>query len=291
MSILPTTILALQSSPPKNGVISVFSRQIILTPGLRRGSLVLPDREHSPRGIVTVFSPRSAARAAFVANNSLGIHSMATLTYRIAPPDGHVVKKHLNRLLTYLRSKLPFFRYFWFLEFQRRGVVHYHLCSSLPPTDVSRALVMQAWVRCSDQDHDPVVLRQHMRPANFIPWRMSGTYVRKYAAKLAQKQLPPGMDSVGRWWGASRLLAPVLRAYEACPRTMRAFLERHIAASAQYSGLSKRATRRRLKKMSRVVTTPGKKFLDIVARHGLFGVLKEQAGYSAALRPILVPVT
>jgi len=160
------------------------------------------------------FSEKSRSRLRFIATNSRDIlRSQLGLTYPGDhwPTDGREFKRHLNAFLTASRRVFPFLSYLWIAEFQSRGAPHVHLFLDVPPTDEHRETLARIWCRIVnpstgyDDDH----WRVHTHPSNFIRWTMgSGSYLCKYLDKAAQKAIPHGFTSFGRWWGNSRGLVP-----------------------------------------------------------------------------------
>lgn len=93
--------------------------------------------------------------------------------------------------------KTPF-SILWVMEFQKRGAIHYHIwCSHFVPKQKLR----RAWNKIIGEKTDT--------PSTDIRrWKVytkSGlsSYVRKYAAKQIQKELPEELKETGagRWWG------------------------------------------------------------------------------------------
>src|SRR5262245_60746360 len=92
---------------------------------------------HRKVGVIKGWSRASAKRLEFVsANAELPFQSIVTLTYRAnvaswetdADRNRRVArgsKRDLNRFLTCLRRELG--AYLWVMEFQARGVIHFHL--------------------------------------------------------------------------------------------------------------------------------------------------------------------
>jgi hypothetical protein len=89
----------------------------------------------------------------------------------------------------------------WVREFQKRGVVHYHVLCEL---EVGEERVAQAWGRATDQLHDEAVLRHGVRVDAIKSQTAARRYMGQYVGKEKQKELPKGVDGAGRWWGRSR---------------------------------------------------------------------------------------
>lgn len=165
-----------------------------------------------PRAAVSEFSRKSRARLAHACNNGgHQVRSQLCLTYhQQSPIDGRAVKKDLDRWLTVLRRLLPGVLYLWVLEFQDRGVPHFHVFLSAPaaPGSELHRRIAAAWVRITQGT--PQQEWWHNRPGNWVEWSMTDSkYVLKqYAVKEAQKDVPPHYLNVGRFWGCTRGFVP-----------------------------------------------------------------------------------
>jgi hypothetical protein len=180
------------------------------------------------RGEIQFLSPKSLRRLALVANNTpVDFRSMITLTYpREYPCDGTVVKSHLNAMLTNLRRKIPRFDYLWILEFQKRGAPHIHLFTSYnlpsPLRPMTRIGRISKEVRVNWELQDWISERwfsivgsgdeRHLRVGS--AWEViekrdgMARYIAKEAYKTFQKEVPQDFRNVGRFWGASKGVAP-----------------------------------------------------------------------------------
>lgn len=171
------------------------------------------------RGTVQMFSPKSASRLTRMARNaSPALISQFCLTYHQALPDGATCKKDLDAWLKVLRRAAPGVGYLWILEFQTRGVPHFHVWLTVPFSETLWKSLGAAWNRIaepSSQEH----LWWHTEPRvdphtgklqrSMLNWEMNGGgYLRKYMSKLAQKCVPDGFGWCGRFWGATRGLVP-----------------------------------------------------------------------------------
>lgn len=161
---------------------------------------------------ISKFSERSRQKLAWVCSqSSYPMVSMITLTYHRMTMDGRACKSDLNTFLTAVRRILPNTKYIWFMEFQKRGAIHYHVLLSVP---VDR----QKWVRLS-RCWSTIAIKRGGSP-KFVRWfngrkrgrfwedeRKEGGLTRyglKYALKMEQKDCPKGLLNCGRFWGASR---------------------------------------------------------------------------------------
>jgi len=136
---------------------------------------------------------------------------MVTLTYPYAfPSDGRTVKDNLRVFLQSASRLAKSGRLdggnlpkewgaFWFLEFQARGAPHFHIfCTH----DLPKAWVSEKWFRIVGSEDD-----RHYRAGTRVERLRAGragtiAYAMKYAAKPEQKEVPPGYEHVGRFWGA-----------------------------------------------------------------------------------------
>lgn len=188
----------------------------------------LARRRGGYRGRIRGFTPDSVKRLRFVlASAAAEFRTLLTLTYR-APAEAweedgernrRIVersKKDLHRFLCTLRKELG--AYVWAQEFQKRGVIHYHvICEGVVTLQRARLAWLQAIGALDDQaafahgvKADPVGDQERVR-----------TYLGTYMGKCDQKALPAGVDRAGRWWGRSRSLKlEVLAAVVSCERTL-----------------------------------------------------------------------
>lgn len=183
---------------------------------LRRG--ISRDGVFPVRGEVSEFSLRSRRRLAFVASNTdIMFTSMLTLTYpRQFPNDGKDVKRNLNAFLVALRRKTPEVSMLWFLEFQRRGAPHIHIM--LRGVRVWRPMQLWAsetWYRIVDSG-DLRHLAAGTQLARVRKPNGARNYCVKYAYKMRQKVVPPDYRNVGRFWGHSKDVRPVMRCEKQC---------------------------------------------------------------------------
>lgn len=142
---------------------------------------------------------------------------MVTLTYPgCFPYDGRQSKKHLQTLFkrlfrlwggaekTYRSmdgvSRVGEDSIFWFMEFQERGAIHYHLFTT---ERIDKLWLSKAWYEIVGSDDI-----RHLHAGTRIEELRSGrsgtiSYASKYAAKQEQKKIPPNVISAGRFWGVS----------------------------------------------------------------------------------------
>mgnify|MGYP001809958834 CR=1 FL=1 len=172
----------------------------------------MPPRENppNPRMAIYEFSDKSRAHLDHVACNSGHlIKSQFCLTYHEQMPfDGEQVKRHLDKWLKSYRRRFPGAGYLWVLEFQQRGVPHFHVFLTIPVDHQAQKKMARSWVRITKGDK--LQYWWHCRRKNWIPWDMSnGKYlIKNYCVKIAQKDVPRDFVNVGRFWGCSRNMQP-----------------------------------------------------------------------------------
>lgn len=156
------------------------------------------------RGRIKKLSFGSTKRAKFVLRNVIPqLTHMAVLTYpKEFPLDGIIVKDHLHKIklrLDYRNIKL-----FWFMEFQRRGAVHFNLVMTKEIEDSELKKIWYEIVGSKDT--------KHLRHGAYIeaikaPQGMLH-YLTNYLTKQEQKRVPQGFQNLGRYWGYSLSLLP-----------------------------------------------------------------------------------
>jgi hypothetical protein len=187
-------------------------------------------RGHAPtlggglRGEIDGFSDASRRRLKRVASDARSdLVSQFCLTYHQIDPDSDTAKEHLNAWLTWLRGVLKLkgmkLKYLWVMEFQKRGVLHYHVFVNIPaaPSSDLHLRMAKAWTRITKEGskHE----KFHANYKNWIDWSMgTGAYLCKYLDKQAQKAVPEDFGTTGRFWGASRGLMPAPATFN--PREM-----------------------------------------------------------------------
>jgi hypothetical protein len=206
----PGEAAPLVSSPiSQKGVLEVFPVSVKIK---RKHSGPIPTPPTRRGQELQGFSEKSRGRLRFTATNARELlRSQFGLTYHDQwPTDGREFKRQLNLFLTRCRQAFPFLSYLWIGEFQSRGAPHVHLFLDIPPTSENRSILAGIWCSIVDPSGQDSKLRAvHHHPANFIGWKMgTGSYLCKYLDKAAQKSIPEGFHSFGRWWGNSRGLVP-----------------------------------------------------------------------------------
>lgn len=161
------------------------------------------------RGVVKGFSKQSRRNAIFTLRNkrpTVRWVAFVTLTYPKVFPEPLEVKQHLSKWLKRLRRLHPGVNYFWVLELQERGALHFHL---LVDRFVPKDWLSNSWfevARSGDELHLKAGTSvQPVRHRNKITSYLCG----RYLSKGAQKSFA---EWVGRIWGCSRgLLAEPAR--------------------------------------------------------------------------------
>ena len=195
-----------QRSFPESFLVYPDALGIVRTSSVQKTDITPPERTE-----IQGFSDHSRRRLRFLAGNpSSALISQFCMTYHKAKPDGRTVKKHLNSWLTALRRRFPDIHYLWVLEFQTRGVPHFHIWLSLPHNLPGlHNILAKSWNRIAEPD-SPEHLAFHLHAKNFIPWDMrSPGYLCKYLDKESQKAIPQGFTGCGRFWGNSRGLLAI----------------------------------------------------------------------------------
>lgn len=163
------------------------------------------------RSAITRFSLSSSARMSKFLRECDAVYThFITLTYpKLFPEDGRECKRHLKIFLQRLRERCArkgsgeSFSAFWFMEFQSRGAVHFHIFTT---TFVSYQWLAYEWARICG--YSGKIRDDHEKSGTSIEKIRAGRngtakYARKYAAKHAQKEIPSGFLNAGRFWGVS----------------------------------------------------------------------------------------
>lgn len=199
---------------------------------VRRGPR--PGRMTWTRGEVSGFSDRSKRRLLFAANNAAAEWSaFGVATYPAEwPRDGQEVKRDVHNFLT-AYDRVVGGHDFWGLEFQKRGAPHINfLFDEFVPKD----WFSEVWYRIVGSGDE-----RHLRAGTSIESLVSretciGYIASRYLAKNEQKEVPPGFEHVGRYWGMSRGILKPVRVEEisdygqgvAIVRAMRKFIEKGL---------------------------------------------------------------
>lgn len=200
-----------------HGVVWRSDRRVRVWDGDGVLRVISPTRSGGRRDSVRGFSRASQRNLAMVAANVGGsFRSHVTLTYHGLAVEGEDersrnlriarrAKRDLNRFLSATRRLLG--RYLWVMEFQRRGVVHFHaLCEH----EIEQERVSLAWCRATEELGDAHAAKHAALVEAIRDERAARNYVGRYLGKVEQKELPAGVAAAGRWWGRSRGLEIVV---------------------------------------------------------------------------------
>lgn len=175
--------------------------------------------ESPARNPITEFTRSSASRLRRYLRESVAEYTtIITLTYPNGEGyNGVRAKRDLATLLKRVRrmhfevTGLGRASWFWFMEFQNRGSIHFHLFTN---QFIPKGWLSEAWYQiCGTED------ARHLASGTNVESIRNGrngysAYASKYAAKHEQKKPPEGFGWVGRFWGVSgdksRLSADVL---------------------------------------------------------------------------------
>ena len=120
-----------------------------------------------------------------------------TLTYpaTINPKES---KEHLNQMLEFMRREAESddFGALWVVEYQQRGVLHYHVWST---HYINKDKLQAVWNRLIKAPSDTP-------STNVKSWRAYsrnglGVYASKCVGNKSGQKNAPECESVGRWWG------------------------------------------------------------------------------------------
>jgi len=171
-----------------------------------------PNRQRV-RGEVREFSADSRARLNWVATQAdVEWKSMITLTYaKHYPKKFKDFKADLNYFLVAMRRRLVPVKYLWFMEFQSRGAVHFHILLTKPPVRAHWEYLSPKWCGCvigwGGKAEWARWFNSFNRGKFWIEADKPGglaRYASKYALKIDQKKLPDSITGAGRFWGCSR---------------------------------------------------------------------------------------
>lgn len=159
------------------------------------------------RKAITHLSNKALMALAFIASNTtVDFKIMVTLTYPGEMPTcGREVKRHLNVFMTALRRKRENLDYLWWMEFQDRGAVHFHILLTTPY--LCMKWVANRWYEIVNSKE-----RNHLNAGTEVKRLKSAKkarhYVVSYMHKAKQKIAPIWFEHMGRWYGTSRRVIP-----------------------------------------------------------------------------------
>ena len=178
------------------GHLLIISKRVDITGRISSG---FTDRKE-----VESFSESSATRMRrYLRCCSSEYTHFITLTYPCGYGyNGVKCKEHLRQFLQQLKRKAKnlLWSAFWFMEFQERGSMHFHIFTT---EFFCKDWVAQTWYRICNTE-DP----RHFAAGSRIEKFKSGrhgvcSYATKYAAKQTQKVIPESFGWTGRFWGVS----------------------------------------------------------------------------------------
>lgn len=186
------------------------------------------------RGIIQSMSSRSMIRAGWqIANSPCDFDLMTTLTFRDASPNP---KECLRQwCLDVGLNARPNIGWGWAMEYQGRGVVHYHVIHQMQQLTRDWPDMTPEWDTVTRKGHPRRILQGRMgrklqdlwiarvgdTSSAFHRFQRGGItessanpeatalYLGGYIGKLAQKQLPDSEVPQGRWWWLSEAARPV----------------------------------------------------------------------------------
>ena len=160
-----------------------------------------------PRGTITGFSKQSRKRLLkLTARLELGKVKTTFLTLTFSTDQTHQeAKAALKRFTMRLRRRNPDVSGLWRMEYQERGVIHFHLVLFNMPFWAQRDL-QKVWEQCTKEKRSIVDIRLVHSPKQVM------SYVSKYIAKEERAETAPSLDSptyqhegyrasTGRFWG------------------------------------------------------------------------------------------
>lgn len=177
------------------------------------------------RGAIHDLSTRSRLRCAWLLSNApRAWGAMAVLTFRSQPGDPKRALKKFVR--AFRRHYGDGIQWAWIMEWQARGVIHFHLFFERPWLDslgyetetVTRRRgklttivrgdfdewMQTTWAGATGERHADF---RRFQAGGIIELLRTpdaaGRYVAKEAGKRTQKELPAGVECAGRWWWIS----------------------------------------------------------------------------------------
>jgi len=163
------------------------------------------------RGVIRKFSNKSRQRLALVVSETtVKFKSMLTLTYPLKyKVTGERAKKDFHAILKYLETKFPLVGYLWFLEFTKKGQVHFHVLLDVYPSTLQRHQVALKWsyqIAQTNEDAEEVYF-VHSRNEAFSKIRKPDGAIRyalKYSLKADCKIVSERYNGIGRFWGFNK---------------------------------------------------------------------------------------
>jgi len=166
------------------------------------------------RGVIKKFSNKSRQRLAlFVSETEVRFQSMLTLTYPLKyKPTGQSCKADLRAMLKCIEKSFPLVGYLWFMEFTKRGQVHFHVLLDIYPPLIKRHQIALKWAYQIAKVNDDLehIYYVHSRDEAFSKIRKPDGAVRyalKYSLKADCKRVPERFSGIGRFWGFNKKVA------------------------------------------------------------------------------------
>jgi hypothetical protein len=195
----PTLRLSTAHIPPPASLTVPLNGSVLI---LHERLLITDQRGGGSRGTITDFSKQSRKRLkqkmGMIDRDWLVDRSLfVSLSYPgDRDPSPAVAKSHLENYLKRLQRRFPSIACVWRMEYQRRGVIHFHmLLLGYQFIDMDKLKILwQDVVGCLDRDfYEHGCWVEKPRTLNGIQH-----YVSKYLAKKAD---PLPTDAPGRLWG------------------------------------------------------------------------------------------
>ena len=200
---------------------------------------VIPTKVGGNKAQIKTFSKSSQNKLLFTLTNANARwKSMITLTYpKVFPKDGLKAKRHLNTFLVSMKHHLnksnDTFKYFWWMEFQDRGAMHYHIYVETLKDEIENSPLRKVWNEIAGKSftahevygfqvkdlskvsHSYIVdyaVSYAKSRAGFLNENSDIMLVdkptkKKNSSKHSQKLVPDTIYRPGRFWGASWKLA------------------------------------------------------------------------------------
>jgi len=160
------------------------------------------------RGEVNSFSRKSRARLGRRMSEACHVWrgrecSLIALTWHENKTDITDAKESLQAFLSVLR-RAGFRQYIWWMEFQKRGSVHFHF---LIPEHLSHDYILSHWGRITGQADDELFQKYGVSVSHRkLRGPEAAAYATKYGLKREQKDPGEAIKWVGRFWGSSQNL-------------------------------------------------------------------------------------
>jgi hypothetical protein len=220
--------------------LTIYNNDVVVH---RRGMPVETDCEMRKLKI-TELSYKTRRSIAFWSSNlpQENCNSMITLTF----PQYYIYtsqakRRLLNKFFIWLRRRFPekdLTWLFWFCEYQKRGVPHFHIITDVRPNDFNSPDELLSFRLDLSKYWSDMVFRDYLKyQQDYIFSILSGSnnlavehekhtsagtnfeftksdirrYAVKYAMKIEQKELPKEfLNGFGMWWGISKTVREII---------------------------------------------------------------------------------